>query len=142
MSLSTAGPGALLALLLASGPARAEGVLAFTTDARPFVGDRRGVQVFNLDDVPRLEARLSQGLAADPARAKAQIQARINTADGQALLRALPEAYAGATEAFGLSIERLPAVVFERRFVVYGESNLEAARAAYARHQATPGARR
>jgi integrating conjugative element protein (TIGR03757 family) len=45
-------------------------------------------------------------------------------AGGEALQRRIGHAYQGVAEAWGLGVARIPAVVVDRRYVVYGEPDV------------------
>lgn len=79
--------------------------------------------VVHLDTAREIEARLAADLPADPGRAQAIVQQRLNQGGGQ-LQRDLASAYQGVAEAWGLSISTLPAVVVDRRYVIYGEPDV------------------
>ncbi len=85
-----------------------------------------GIRVIELDQAARIEAELAADLPADPARASAQVQQRLK-AGGAALQRRIGEAYQGVVDAWSLGITTIPAVVVDRRYVVYGEGNLDGA---------------
>lgn len=79
-----------------------------------------GVRVVELDAPARIEAELAANLPADPARAAAIVRQRLQ--DGGAdLQRRLADAYQGVTDAWGLGVTQIPAVVVDQRYVVYGE---------------------
>jgi len=82
-----------------------------------------GARVIELDLPERIESELSAGLPNDPRRAVALVQQRLRDG-GQALQRRLASAYQGVTEAWGLGLAKVPAVVVDRRYVVYGESDV------------------
>ena len=45
-------------------------------------------------------------------------------AGGEALQRRIGQAYQGVADAWGLGVARIPAVVVDRRYVVYGEPDV------------------
>lgn len=109
--------------LLAAGVSDA-GVWVITDQAHPVSGkvDRYVV----LDGPTRLEAELASGLPVDPVQAAALVQQRLNRG-GADLQRRLGVAYQGVADARSLGITKIPSVVVDRRYVVYGE--LDVARA-------------
>ncbi|SHN14333.1 integrating conjugative element protein, PFL_4709 family [Pseudomonas asturiensis] len=86
-----------------------------------------GVRLILLDDSERLETKLSEGLPADPLKATAAIQQRLRTADAQRLQQDLVTAQQNLVDAWSTGITKIPAVVVDRKFVVYGESNVAVA---------------
>ncbi len=79
-----------------------------------------GAAVYQLDRPERLGAAFGAALPADPDRALAAAQRRLDTAAGRALRRELAEVVAGKALAVRLGIDRLPAIVVDGRYVVYG----------------------
>jgi integrating conjugative element protein (TIGR03757 family) len=90
-------------------------------DVRHEVSVPPGVRVVDLDAPARLEAALSAKLPTDPARAEAIARTRLID-DGMA--KRLLAAYRGVQEARALGVSKLPAVVVDRRYVVYGEADV------------------
>lgn len=86
---------------------------------RPFVGAR----VIELDLPARIEADLATGLPSDPSQAAALVEQRLRDG-GEELQRRVGRAYQGASEAWSLGIAKLPAVVIDRHYVVYGEPDV------------------
>lgn len=111
-----------LALALACGAAAAEpettDVAVFMLSTIPVRAD--GPAVYELDRRDRLAAELGEGLPADPERARAEMRRRIESSEGRQLLFALAEAADGNALAARLGIEKLPAVVVDGRYAVYG----------------------
>ena len=96
--------------------------------------------VYHLDTLTRLmksfydEAELAAGLPNDPSRAAALVQQRLRDG-GQALQRRIGSAYQGVADAWGLGIAKVPAVVVDRRYVVYGETDVARAVARIESHR-------
>lgn len=109
--------GLLLGLALAGPPADAR-VEAFTLSSMPLEAD--GATVHVLDEADRLASALGAGLPADPDQALAEVRRRMASTRGRALRVRLEAATAGKALAARLGVERLPAVVVDRRHVVYG----------------------
>ena len=63
---------------------------------------------------------------ADPAQAAAIVQQRLQDG-GTPLQQRLADAYQGVIDAWSLGITRIPAVVVDRRYVVYGETDVSRA---------------
>jgi integrating conjugative element protein (TIGR03757 family) len=108
-------------LLLAafSLPAVAE-VLVITDRFHP-VQAASDARVIELDRAARIEAALSADLPADPEHA-AKI-ARQRLADPE-LPGRLRSAYQDIAEARGLAVRKIPAVLVDRRYVVYGDPDV------------------
>ena len=107
--------------------AAAAEVLAITDSGHP-VQVAAGTRVIELDLPARIEAELAAGLPADPARASAIVQQRLREG-GQDLQRRIGRAYQDVAEAWGLGVAKVPAVVVDRRYVVYGEPDVARAAA-------------
>lgn len=84
------------------------------------------MELFELDAPASLEARLSARLPADPTRAAAMVHRRLENG-GAALQRRLATAYLGVTDAWSLGITKIPAVVVDRRYVIYGVPDVDQA---------------
>lgn len=102
--------------------AAAAEVLVITDSGHP-VQVAAGTRVIELDLPARIEAELAAGLPTDPTQAAAIVQQRLREG-GQDLQRRLGRAYQDVTQAWGLGITKVPAVVVDRRYVVYGEPDV------------------
>ena len=112
--------GFALALVAWPGPALGAGdVVAFTLSSMPL---RAGVgaTVHVLDERDGHAEAFGADLPGDPKRALAEARRRMATAEGRAALARIAEAAAGNALAGRLRIEKLPAVVVDGRYVVYG----------------------
>ena len=107
--------------------ATAAEVLVITDSGHP-VRVAAGTRVVELDLPARIEAELAAGLPTDPTQAAAIVQQRLREG-GQDLQRRLGRAYQDVTQAWGLGITKVPAVVVDRRYVVYGEPDVARAAA-------------
>ena len=107
--------------------AAAAEVLVITNSGHP-VQVAAGTRVIELDLPARIEAELAAGLPTDPTQAAAIVQQRLREG-GQDLQRRLGRAYQDVTQAWGLGITKVPAVVVDRHYVVYGESDVARAAA-------------
>lgn len=125
----------LLASIAAAGADAAE-VKVYTVRSIPVTAPAE-IPVVHLDDGSAIETQLSADLPADPARAVTVARQRL--VDGGARLqRDLAAAYEAIAEAWSLGITTLPAVVVDRRYVVYGDADVARALArieAYRRAQ-------
>ncbi|PBP77562.1 integrating conjugative element protein [Pseudomonas syringae] len=85
------------------------------------------VRLILLDESERLEAKLSEGLPANQQQAIAIMQQRLKSSDAQRLQRDLALAQQNLVDAWSMGVTKVPAVVVDRKFVVYGETNATAA---------------
>ena len=120
-------PGLWAVLFMFSQAAVAADVLV-VTDSRHPVQAPAGVRVIELDQAARIEVELAAHLPADPQQAAAVVQQRLHDG-GEALQRRIGHAYQGVADAWGLGIAKIPAVVVDRRYVVYGEPDVHRAAA-------------
>lgn len=111
-----------LAILLTPIVAQAE-TWAITDQAHP-VSAPSGTRIILVDDQQRLEERLSHQLPADPRQAATTIQSFLATPAGKRLQSDLAQAQQGVTDAWSVGVEKIPAVVVDRRYVVYGEPDV------------------
>ena len=108
------------ALALAASPAAGAGdVVAFTLSSMPLRASG-GAAVHVLDARDGHAEAFGADLPADPERALAEARRRMATPAGRAALERLAAAAAGNVLAGRLGIEKLPAVVVDGRYVVYG----------------------
>lgn len=114
----------LCAALLGS-IATAADVLVVTDSHHP-VQAPAGMRVIELDQSARIEFELAAHLPADPQQAAALVRQRLHDG-GEALQRRIGHAYQGVADAWGLGIAKIPAVVVDRRYVVYGEPDVSRA---------------
>ena len=122
-----------LVLALCGQVASAADVLV-VTDSRNPVQSTAGVRVIELDLPERIEAELAAGLPNDASRAATLVQQRLRDG-GPALQRRIGSAYQGVADAWGLGIAKVPAVVVDRRYVIYGEPDVARAVARIEAHR-------
>lgn len=96
------------------------------TDSRHPIQAMGGERVIKLDLPDRIEAELSADLPADLGQAEAIMRQQLREGN-ETLLRRIGLAYQGVAEAWGLGIAKIPAVVVDRRYVIYGEPNVASA---------------
>jgi len=114
---------AVLALAQCSSPAWADVVIF--TDARHPLISTGGSRVVLLDAPKQIEAALSENLPPDADKAASLVRARL--AQQPELSKQIAQSYQGVLDAHTLGISKIPAVVVDRRYVVYGEPDVEAA---------------
>lgn len=105
--------------------AEAPAALVFTLSSMPVHGE--GATTYVLDRRGALEARLGMTLPRDEERAEAEVRRRLESGEGRWLLEELRAAMRGSVLAGRLGIARLPAVVIEGKYVVYGVRDVERA---------------
>lgn len=113
---------AIATLLFLSGVSQAE-TWAITDQSIP-LNAPSNARVIHLDDQQRLESMLSQALPGDPNLTPETIQRYLSSLTGKRLQNDLIEAQQGITDAWSLCIEKIPAVVVDRRYVIYGETDV------------------
>lgn len=128
---------ALLATLCSFSTAAFATDVLVVTDSRHPVQSMADARVVELDLPARIEAELSAGLPANPGQAAAIVRQRLGERKDEPQRR-IGGAYQGVADAWGLGIAKIPAVVVDRRYVVYGESDVARA---IARIDAHRGAR-
>ncbi len=109
-------------LMFLSAAAQAE-TWVITNQAHP-VSAPSGTRIILVDDQQRLEEQLSHQLPADQRQAETVIQRYLASPAGKRLQSDLAQAQQGVTDAWSLGVEKLPAVVVDRRYVVYGEPDV------------------
>lgn len=123
-------------LLFSSMTAVAE-VLVVTDGHHP-VQSITSARVVELDSPGRLEAELFAALPADPEQAAALARERLRQGAAD-LQHGFALAYQGVADAWRLGVAKIPAVVVDRRYVIYGEPDVARA---VARIEAYRGAQR
>ena len=108
----------------------------FTTTEVPVTGEatinRRSdyreieLQIFELDGIQRIEAKLSKDLSADPEHARRMALRRIQQLDEASRVR-MQHAATGLAKAVQYGIDRYPAIVFNGQGVIYGLTDLDTA---------------
>ncbi|TAH44589.1 MAG: TIGR03757 family integrating conjugative element protein [Betaproteobacteria bacterium] len=111
----------LLAVLL--GPSAWADDVIVVTDSHHPVQASVGVRIIELDLPARIEAEIATDLPNDPDKATTLVRQRLRDG-GEALQRRIGHAYQGVADAWGLGIAKIPAVVLDRSYVVYGESDV------------------
>lgn len=105
-------------------PAAALAEALVYTDKPHRVTAATDARIVLLDQQQHLETDLSRDLPPDPQLAEAIIHARLNSSSGKRLQSDLAKAQQDLTDAWSLGIEKIPAVIVDRRYVVYGEPDV------------------
>ncbi|MER2046512.1 MAG: TIGR03757 family integrating conjugative element protein [Pantoea agglomerans] len=118
-----------LAVLFLTAGAHA-GTVIYTDHAHPVSGELSpDVTVTELDAPDRLQSQLFGQLSVNPGQAEQQARAVIASPAFRQNQQALAASYAGVAHAWSLGLEKYPAVVFDDKWVVYGTTDVAAARA-------------
>ncbi|EBL8291855.1 TIGR03757 family integrating conjugative element protein [Salmonella enterica] len=117
----------LLPFLFSTAPVALARTVIYTTEHYPVANPEPGVLVQTLENVQMLEQSLFPSLSSDPALAQQQIKQRMQKSDWQEQEARLTSAYQVLTDAYTLGIEKVPAVVFDGRYVVYGTTDIRLA---------------
>lgn len=125
---------ALPASLAAFSPGIFAADVVVVTDSRHPVTAMGGERLIDLSEASRIETELSAQLPTDPKNAATVVKRRLNQG-GTDFQRRMASAYQGLTDAWSLGITSIPAVVVDRRYVVYGEPDVARAIALIAQHR-------
>ncbi|MEW8357398.1 MAG: TIGR03757 family integrating conjugative element protein [Candidatus Thiodiazotropha sp.] len=88
------------------------------------------LQIYELDGVQHIEAKLSKGLPADPEQSKRVVLHRFQQLSEEDRARML-RAAVGLAKAMQYGVDRYPAIVFDGQAVVYGVTDVQSALAHY-----------
>lgn len=116
----------LLGVALLTGTAHAE-TWAITDAAHPLTSVPADVRVIKLDDQQRIEEQLSSKLPSNQHQAALAARQLMGTPAGAALMQKLAAAQQGNADAWSVGVSKVPAVVVDRRYVVYGQPDVAAA---------------
>lgn len=112
----------VLSVLSASIAGAAE-VLVFTDSDHPVknTGDAR---VVYLDQAEKVEKEMSAGLPGNIDEAEVVLKERLASPDGARMIEGLTEASKDLMLAWQMGVNKVPAVVIDRQFVVYGQPDV------------------
>ncbi|EJN2862225.1 TIGR03757 family integrating conjugative element protein [Salmonella enterica subsp. enterica serovar Yaba] len=113
----------LLSTVLVTSGALAQTVI-YTAPEPPVTDPQPGVLVQILENVHSLEQSLFPVLSDNPVIAEQQARQRMQQPDWQAQEAHLSRAYQALLDARMLNIAKIPAVVFDDKFVVYGTADV------------------
>lgn len=125
-------PGLWAVLFLFSQTAAAD--VLVVTDNRHLVQTPAGARIIELDLPLRIEAEIAADLPNDPGEATTLVRQRLLDG-GDTLQRRIGHAYQGVVDAWSLGIAKIPAVVVDRCYVVYGEPDVARAVASIDAHR-------
>lgn len=120
----------LSVLRIAPAGAGGSSVEVFTVSTLP-VTNARDATVYHVDAIVLLEQRLSAELPSHPTHAQGVGAQRV-AALGPRFQQAARDGAAGLARSVQLGIQRAPAIVFDGKWVVYGITDVDAARRIFA----------
>lgn len=103
-------------------PAFAE-VWVFTDSAHPVINLYPKYRIVLLNKPAQVMTQLNKDLPADPRRAETMVKQRLTPE----LHRTMQEILQGVIDAKTLGVQKIPAVVVDRQYVIYGENNVRKA---------------
>jgi integrating conjugative element protein (TIGR03757 family) len=98
------------------------------TDSKHPVTNAGGARIIELDKPALLTKSLSDGLPADPRLATVAAKKKLSSDDGRRITAELRLAYQDVADAKSLQVKKIPAVVVDRSYVVYGIADVAVAR--------------
>jgi len=107
-------------VMIASFGAHAQQILVFTDSRHPVFSAPQQARIIELDKVSHIETSLSDGLNKDRNPSAELARARLN----RHTHHQLADAYQGVVDAWTLGIEKIPAIVVDRQYVIYGEPDV------------------
>ena len=109
------------------------------TNSSIYLTHTDGAVIYPLDGLNQLEEELSQGLPGNETAAMPMVRARLRKMGAAELQRRAAAAAAGIVRAGQYGIDRVPAIVFNGKAIVYGMTDVAQARLAYeqAQHRAS-----
>jgi integrating conjugative element protein (TIGR03757 family) len=113
----------MVPLTLFAGAAGAAEVLVFTDNAHP-VTNTGNARVIFLDRVAQIEKELSVGLPGNIDDSERVGKDLFNSPEGAKKVKELTEAYQGLMQAWQMQVSKVPAVVVDGQYVVYGQPDV------------------
>ncbi|HCT3090278.1 TPA: TIGR03757 family integrating conjugative element protein [Salmonella enterica subsp. diarizonae serovar 61:l,v:z35] len=113
-------------LFLTSVPVPAQTVI-FTTARYPVENQEPGVVIQVLEDIHSLEQSLFPALSQHPEQAEQQAREQMKQPDWREQEARLTRAYQSLLDAYALGVEKVPAVVLDEKYVVYGTTDIRVA---------------
>ncbi|WP_162846528.1 TIGR03757 family integrating conjugative element protein [Corticibacter populi] len=130
------------AQIIASSQARYQGIThveVFANSAMPIragqAAQRTQLQIFRVDDVQLIEEEINVGVPASEAAAMAHLQ-RQEAAIRRKYQARIQQASTGMSRAIAYRLSRIPAVVINQKFVLYGITDIDAAADLFQQRQA------
>ena len=83
------------------------------------------LKYFMLDKGDKLTSSLDDILPTDLKSAAKFMNEYSNSPEGKTKIRAIVDGYQGVGRAYGVGVKKLPAIVFDEEYVVYGTTNVK-----------------
>lgn len=99
----------------------------YTTARYPVENPEPGVVIQVLEDIHSLEQSLFPALSQHPEQAEQRAREWMKQPDWREQEARLTRAYQSLLDAYALGIEKVPAVVLDERYVVYGTTDIRVA---------------
>lgn len=99
----------------------------YTTPAYPVTDPQPGELIQVLENIPFLEQSLLPALSDNPARAEQQAKHAMQQPDWQIQEARLTRAWQALLDAYTLDVKKIPAVVFDNKYVIYGTTDVRRA---------------
>ncbi|ERK11950.1 hypothetical protein L580_4221 [Serratia fonticola AU-P3(3)] len=109
--------------------------VVYTDSQHPPAGLGSGHHVVYLDAPETVQREVFGALSADPRKAEQLAHAVLQSPDWQQKEQQIVQAYQGVIQAYGIGLNKYPAVVFDDRYVVYGTADVALAEAKLAEHK-------
>lgn len=116
-------PTYLVLLVTLTTTLQTSGETILITDTLLPIAATKDIRVITLDTPAALEGALSAHLPADPAQAQRIFAQRMSPE----VAAQLTQAHQNVTDAWSVGVTKVPAVVVDRKYVVYGETNVQRA---------------
>lgn len=97
----------------------------FTNDKNPVTTGRYQVTYYNLDDRARAHSLFPQNLPADVEQAKTAMAQFMKTPEFQKTSSELKAAYVGYVAAQSYKLAKIPAIVINEKYILYGLRNVQ-----------------
>lgn len=131
--LTLAASGCAYAQIIGSSQSRYDGIThieVFANSAMPIragqAAQRTQLQIYRVDDIHLIEEEINVGVPASEAAAMAHLQ-RQAAAIRKRYQARIQQAAAGMSRAVAYRLSRIPAVVINQKFVLYGITDIDAA---------------
>ncbi len=83
--------------------------------------------IYSLDEVNNFEDKFSEGLSSDQEEAKQQVKDRYEKMGKEKMSQLIVKAYRAKMLTLQYRLQKYPAIIFDDKYVVYGEFNLNTA---------------
>jgi integrating conjugative element protein (TIGR03757 family) len=92
-----------------------------------FNGSKGNFKIYSLDAVDHFEDSLSVGLSTDMEEAKKQVKERYESIGKAKMSELIIDAYKAKMFTLKYQLKKYPAIIFDNKYVVYGEFNINKA---------------